>query len=113
MVKNVLQAISCTPGKVSFMNSNSFLMTVFRKFQLVLKNFGYCPTTYMILAATTALFSLPFLTSQRESKFLIVWIKNYFSSYSGKHPDIDPIAQQMLFKLSNDHSDPSIYLSNF
>lgn len=103
-----MHAISCTPGKVSFINSNNFLMTVFKKFQFVLKNFGYYPTTYIILAATTALFSLPFLTSQSESKFLIVWIKNYFSSYSGKHPDIDPIAQHILFKLSNDHSDPSI-----
>ena len=108
MVKNVLQAISYTPGKVSFINSNNFLITVFKKFQLVLKNLGYYPTTYIMLAATTALFSLPFLNSQRESKFLIVWIKNCFSSYSGKHPDIDPIAQHILFKLSKDHSDPSI-----
>lgn len=108
MVRNVLHAISCTPGNVSLMNSNNFLTTVFRKFQLVLRNLGYYPTTYMILDATTALFSLPFFYSHRVNRFLMVWIKNCFSSCSGRHPDIAPMAQQMLFRLSNDHSDPSI-----
>lgn len=41
IVRKVLQAISWTPSKDSFINSKSFLMTVLRKFQLVLRNFGY------------------------------------------------------------------------
>lgn len=84
------------------------MITVFKKFQFVLKNLGYYPTTYIILAATTALFSFPFFISHKDNKFLIVWIRNYFSSDSGRQPEMEPIAQQILFKLSNDHSDPFI-----
>ena len=62
----------------------------------------------MMFDATTALFSLPLLDSHKDNKFLIVYTKNGFSSPSGKHPDNEPIAQQILFKLSNDHSEPSI-----
>jgi len=116
MRKNVLQLISMTPGNGSFMNSNSLRITVFKKFQFARRNLGYWPTTYMIFDATTALFSLPFFYSHRFRSVycnnycatLIVWITNCFSSTSGKHPDIEPIAQQILFKPSNDHSLGSI-----
>ena len=54
-----------TPGNSSCMNSNSFLTTVFRKFQFCFRKVGYCPTTYMMFEATTALFSLPFFCSHR------------------------------------------------
>lgn len=36
-----------TPGCVSCMNSNNLFTTVFKNFQWALRNFGYCPTTYL------------------------------------------------------------------
>ena len=61
--------ITWTPGWNSCMNSNSFLTTVLRNFQCEFKNLGYCPTTYIILAATIALLSFPFLFSHKFSKY--------------------------------------------
>lgn len=51
------RTISCTPGNVSCMNSNSLFTTVFKNRQWAFRNRGYCPTTYMMLLAMTALFS--------------------------------------------------------
>lgn len=65
ILRKALQAISMIPGYYSFMNSNSFLTTVLRKVQLFLRKVGYWPTTYMMQEAITALFSFPFLFSQR------------------------------------------------
>jgi hypothetical protein len=42
-----IQTLTCTPGCVSCINSNSLLTTVLRNFQWALKNLGYWPTTYL------------------------------------------------------------------
>jgi hypothetical protein len=39
----------------------------------------------------------------------MVWITNCFSSASGRQPEMDPIAQQILLRFSKDHSVLSIY----
>lgn len=39
--------LTCTPGCVSCMNSNSLLTTVLRNFQCWRRNLGYWPTTYL------------------------------------------------------------------
>lgn len=94
------------------MNSKSFLITVLWNIQFANKNLGYYPTTYMIFVATTALFYLPFFASHRFKRILTTNIKNFFSFSRSEIPDKDPIAQQIELRLSNENSDPSIYLSN-
>lgn len=98
--KKALQAISIMPGYVSRMNSNSFRITVFKKFQFIFKKFGYCPTTYMIHDAMTALFYLPFLASHSWSKVLRVLMKNERSSLSWILPQSEPMIQESEFNFS-------------
>ena len=62
-----------------------------------------------MLDATTALFSFPFLISQRLSSERMVLTKNILSSCSGIAPLMDPIAQDKEFMFSKLHSDPSTY----
>merc|ERR1719500_2030184 len=86
------------------MNSNSLLTTVFRNLQCALRNLGYCPTMYMMLDVMIALLSLPFFCSHSPSKSLITVTRNRFSSSSCMEPEIEPIAQQRVFKFFQDHS---------
>lgn len=82
ILRKALHAIYIIPGYSSFMNSNNFLMTVFKKVQLFLRKVGYCPTTYMMHEAITALFSFPFLISHSWSRVLRVEMKKALSSLS-------------------------------
>merc|ERR1719427_505127 len=88
------------------MNSKSLLTTVFRNLQCALKNLGYWPTIYMMLEAMMALLSFPFFCSHRPSKSLITVTRNLFSSSSCIEPEIEPIAQQSVFRFFQDHSFP-------
>lgn len=65
---NVSQAISWTPSWDSCINSNNLLITVFRNFQWTRRKRGYCPTTYIIFEAITALLSLPRFCSHRPRR---------------------------------------------
>ena len=67
---------------------------------------GYCPTMYMMLEAMMALLSLPFFCSQSPSRSLMTVTRKRFSSSSCIEPDIDPMAQQSVFKFFQDHSLP-------
>merc|ERR1719343_40286 len=87
------------------MNSNSLLTTVFKNFQCARKKRGYCPTTYMILLATTALLSLPLFCSQRPNKSLMTVTKNLFSSSSDIAPEILPMAQHSVFNIFQSNCD--------
>jgi hypothetical protein len=98
--RNALQAISMIPGNSSFMNSNNFLTTVFRKVQLFLKKVGYWPTTYMMQEAMTALFYFPFLMSHNCSKVLSVLMKNTLYYFSWILPQSEPTIHEREFKVS-------------
>lgn len=74
--------MSWTPGWFSCINSKSLFTTVFKNFQWALRKRGYCPTTYMISLATTALLSFPFLHSQRPRSSLMTVTRNLFSDSS-------------------------------
>ena len=111
--KNVSHAMSCTPGWDSCMNSNNLFTTVFKNFQCAFKNRGYCPTTYIIFDATTALLSFPRFCSHNPNKSLITVTKNRFSSSSAMAPDILPMAQHKVFKLFQLHAEPSTCSVNF
>mmetsp|Transcript_69698 Transcript_69698/g.196604 ORF Transcript_69698/g.196604 Transcript_69698/m.196604 type:complete len:212 (-) Transcript_69698:279-914(-) len=100
--RNVSTAISWTPGKFSCMNSNSLKMTVFRNFQWARRKRGYWPTTYMMLLATMALFSLPRFISHRLSRSLIACTRKRFSSRSCMAPLMDPMAQHSRFSSVGD-----------
>ena len=90
--------LTCTPGWCSCINSNSLFTTVFKNFQCARKNRGYWPTIYMIFDATTALLSLPRCSSHRRSRSLITLTRKRFSSSSPMAPEIDPMAQQSVFR---------------
>lgn len=68
-------------------------MTVFRKVQLFLRKVGYCPTTYMMQEAITALFSFPFLISHSWSRVLRVDMKNVRYYRSWMLPQREPMIQ--------------------
>mmetsp|Transcript_1809 Transcript_1809/g.4478 ORF Transcript_1809/g.4478 Transcript_1809/m.4478 type:complete len:202 (-) Transcript_1809:440-1045(-) len=89
------------------MNSNSLLTTVLRNFQCAFRNLGYCPTTYMMLEATTALLSFPRFCSQSPNRSLMTVTRNRFSSSSDIAPDMLPMAQQSVLRLFQLHRDPS------
>ena len=110
---NVSHAMSCTPSWVSCMNSKFLFTTVLRNFQWALRKRGYWPTMYMILDATTALLSLPRFISQRPSRSLITVTRNRFSVSSFIAPEMDPIAQQSVLRLAQDHSEPSTCFASF
>ena len=57
-----------------------------------------------------ALLSLPFFWSQRPSRSLITVTKNHFLSYVCIKPEIDPIAQQSVFKFLEDHALPFTWI---
>jgi hypothetical protein len=76
------------------------LTTVLRKVQLFRRKVGYCPTTYMMQEAMTALFSLPFLTSQSWRRVLRVEMKKALSSLSWMLPQREPTIQDREFKVS-------------
>ena len=50
--KNVLTAILITPGKLSLINSNSFLQTVYKKLIFYYKNLWNYPTRYLFYLKT-------------------------------------------------------------
>ena len=102
--KKALQAISMIPGNSSFMNSNNFFTTVLKKVQLFLRNVGYCPTTYMIQEAITALFYFPFFISHKWRRVLKVLIKKLFYSFSRMDPHKDPTIQDRLLRDSKENS---------
>src|SRR5262249_43347687 len=104
----VSQAMSCTPSCVSCINAKSLLTTVFKNFQWAFRNLGYWPTVYMIFDATTALLSLPRFISHKPNRSLMTVTRNRFSVSSFIAPEMEPIAQQSLFRLFHDHSEPSI-----
>ena len=112
--KKVFTAIFITPGKVSLINSNNFLHTVYKKLWFCSINLGNWPTRYIIFDAIVALFSLPFFYSTRFNRSLKILIKNFLSSdlknlpSSSKHPLNDPAAQHSVFKFSKLYYDPSI-----
>merc|ERR1719507_878352 len=95
------------------MNSKSLLTTVFRNLQCARRNRGYWPTMYMMFDAMIALLSLPFFCSHNPSKSLMTVTRNRFSSSSCMEPEIDPIAQQRVFKFFQDHSLPLTWLASF
>lgn len=75
-------------------------MTVFKNPQLCFKKLGYCPTTYMIHDAMTALFYFPFFRSHNCKSILNALMKNERSSrLSGILPHREPIIQDSEFKL--------------
>mmetsp|Transcript_14687 Transcript_14687/g.30386 ORF Transcript_14687/g.30386 Transcript_14687/m.30386 type:complete len:208 (-) Transcript_14687:29-652(-) len=98
--------MSCTPGCVSCMNSNSLFTTVLRNFQCARRKRGYCPTTYMMLLAITALLSLPRVISHKPSRSLITWTKNRFSSSSRIAPEMEPMAQHSVLSPCRDQPGP-------
>lgn len=100
--KKALHAIYMIPGNYSFINSNNFFTTVFKKVQLFLKNVGYWPTTYIIQDAITALFYLPFLFSHKWSKVLKDVIKKFFSYFYSIDPHNEPTIHDKLFNASNE-----------
>merc|ERR1740117_160246 len=75
--------MSCTPGCSSCINSNSLLTTVLRNFQCARRNRGYCPTTYIMLEATTALLSFPRFISPRPKKPRV--LPNHVHNVGGDH----------------------------
>ena len=91
------------------MNSNSLFTTVFRNFQCARRNRGYCPTTYMMLDATTALLSLPCFISHSPRRSLMTVTRKRFSSSSTIAPEMDPMAQHSVLRLFHDHSVPSTW----
>ena len=109
ILRKVSHAMSCTPGCISCMNSKSLLTTVLRNFQCARRKRGYCPTTYMMLEATTALLSLPRFISHSPSKSLITVTRKRFSSSSDMAPEMEPIAQQSVLRLCHDHCEPSTW----
>ena len=109
ILRKVSHAMSCTPGCISCMNSKSLLTTVLRNFQCARRKRGYCPTTYMMLEATTALLSLPRFISHSPSRSLITVTRKRFSSSSDMAPEMEPIAQQSVLRLCHDHCDPSTW----
>ena len=111
--KNVSHAMSCTPGWVSCINSNSLFTTVFKNFQCNLRNLGYWPTTYMMLLAMTALWSFPRMISHKFNKSRIAVTKNLFSWSSCMDPEILPIAQHNVFSVFHVYSRPFNWLLNF
>mmetsp|Transcript_48320 Transcript_48320/g.114985 ORF Transcript_48320/g.114985 Transcript_48320/m.114985 type:complete len:234 (+) Transcript_48320:1624-2325(+) len=104
--RNVSHAMSCTPGCVSCMNSKFLFTTVLRNFQWARRKRGYCPTTYMMLEAMTALLSFPRVISHSPSRSLMTWTRKRFSSSSRIAPEIDPIAQQSVDSPCRDHPGP-------
>jgi hypothetical protein len=82
------------------MNSNSFSTTVRRNFQCALRKRGYCPTTYMMLDATTALLFLPRAASHMPSRSLMTVTRKRFSSGSDIVPLMEPIAQHSVLSAS-------------
>jgi len=104
--RNVSHAMSCTPGCVSCMNSNSLFTTVFRNFQCRRRNRGYCPTTYMMLDAITALWSFPRVISHRLSKSRIAVTRNRFSWSSAIDPEMLPMAQHRVLSTFQLYSLP-------
>ena len=101
--RNVSHAISWTPGWTSCINSNSLFTTVLRNFQCALRKRGYCPTTYIMLLAITALLSLPVMFSVSPRRSLMTVTRNRFSSSSDMAPEMDPIAQHSVLRLFHDH----------
>mmetsp|Transcript_31953 Transcript_31953/g.89467 ORF Transcript_31953/g.89467 Transcript_31953/m.89467 type:complete len:257 (-) Transcript_31953:1101-1871(-) len=99
ILRKVLHAMSCTPSNVSCMNSKSFFTTVLRNFQWYRRNRGYCPTTYMMFDAMTALLALPLVISQRLRRSRITVTRKRFSCSSPMLPLMDPIAQHSVLSL--------------
>lgn len=58
----------------------------------------------MMLAAITALLSLPLVTSHRFNKSLITVTRNMFSWSSAIDPEIEPTAQQSVLRPDHDQS---------
>ena len=113
ILRKVSTAMSCTPGCFSCMNSNSLSTTVRRNFQCARRKRGYCPTTYMMLDATTALLLLPFLVSHSSSRSLMTVTRKCFSTPSLMVPDTEPMAQHSVFSASLLHSAGSITRVSF
>mmetsp|Transcript_53360 Transcript_53360/g.115845 ORF Transcript_53360/g.115845 Transcript_53360/m.115845 type:complete len:224 (-) Transcript_53360:86-757(-) len=111
ILRNVSHAMSCTPGCSSCMNSNSFLTTVLRNFQCAFRKRGYCPTTYMMFEAITALLSLPRVNSHKPSSSLMTVTKKCFSSSTFMAPEMEPMAQQSVLNPCLDHCGPTWKLS--
>ena len=75
-----------------------------RRKQKIVKNIKERVNTYL---AITALLSFPRLSSHIPKRSLMTVTKNFFSSSSLIAPEIEPIAQHSVFKLCQDHSEPS------
>mmetsp|Transcript_18783 Transcript_18783/g.59889 ORF Transcript_18783/g.59889 Transcript_18783/m.59889 type:complete len:267 (-) Transcript_18783:1448-2248(-) len=103
ILRKVSHAMSCTPGCVSCMNSNSLFTTVLRNFQCAIRKRGYCPTMYMMLDAMTALLFLPLVTSHMRSRSRMKVTKKRFSSSSVMVPLMEPTDQHSVFSASQVH----------
>jgi hypothetical protein len=69
-----------TPGKVSFINSNNFLQTVYKKLAFYCINLGNYPTKYIMFAAIVAFDSFPYDVSTKVNKSFKVLTKKVLSS---------------------------------